>query len=106
MNTVNCRASRGASFGIGPNARLHNAPSTRITAGPVPDRSNAMVVPSFEMTFSMKLSSDESVANAQRNDGAEPGVPQVEPSPDQDGDVDREEGVAEKRIADPPMGGN
>src|SRR4051812_2781619 len=53
MNTVKSSASSGASFGIGPNAWLQSAPSTRISAGPDPERSNAMGVPSFEMTLSM-----------------------------------------------------
>src|SRR4051794_23987092 len=53
MNTVKSRASSGASFGIGPNARLQSAPSTRISAGADPERSNAMGGPSFEMTLSM-----------------------------------------------------
>src|SRR5207249_1307054 len=35
-NTLKSRASSGASFGIGPKARLQNAPSTRMTGGPPP----------------------------------------------------------------------
>src|SRR5947207_2196610 len=37
-NTVKCGAKRGASFGIGPNDRVQNAPSTRMTGGPAPRR--------------------------------------------------------------------
>jgi hypothetical protein len=41
----------GASLGIGPKPRLHNVPPTRMIAGPVPVRSNAIAVPSVDITF-------------------------------------------------------
>src|SRR5215212_1884779 len=56
--TVKLSARSRANFGIGPNARLQNAPSTRITGGPSPTRSNAMVVPSLEVSVFMVSTSD------------------------------------------------
>jgi hypothetical protein len=53
VKTVKLGASSGASFGIGPKVRLHIAPSTRMSAGPDPVRSNAIGVPSREVTVGM-----------------------------------------------------
>src|SRR4249920_4178627 len=38
---------------LGPEAREQSAPSTITSAGPVPDRSNAIGVPSFDRTVCM-----------------------------------------------------
>src|SRR5579862_2631698 len=43
--------SSWANFGIGPNDRLHNAPSTRMIGSPLPDLLNEIAVPSFEITL-------------------------------------------------------
>ena len=50
VKTVKCCERRAASFADGPNARLHSAPSTTMTGCPLPARSNAIGVPSFEIT--------------------------------------------------------
>ncbi len=53
---MKCLARSGASFDDGPNARLQSAPSTTITAGPEPDTSYAILVPSFDSTCPMTTS--------------------------------------------------
>src|SRR5215207_6111549 len=54
---VKCGASRSASCVIPwSKARYCKAPSTRMTTGPLPDWSNAMVVPSFEVTVFIRNS--------------------------------------------------
>src|SRR4051812_47738372 len=96
---------------MGPNARLHNAPSTRMSAGPLPDRSYAMTVPSFEIACFMvrpcsmrgQLALRGGCAGKER---AQPCIAQVEAAPDEHRDVDREEGVAEERILHPHMRGD
>src|SRR5881628_3588910 len=55
VNTAKCGVRSGASAPIGPKARWQSAPSTKMSAGPFPDRSNAMLVPSFERTFSVTV---------------------------------------------------
>src|SRR5207253_6119645 len=48
-------ASASASCGIGLNPRKLPAASTKITAGPVPTRSNAIDVPSLEVTLPISV---------------------------------------------------
>src|SRR6185295_8430540 len=55
-NTVKLGASSFAILGLGPNSRLHIAPSISTTGGPLPSRSYAIRVPSFEMTSLMTAS--------------------------------------------------
>src|SRR5690606_39093677 len=47
---MGCAAKREVSDSI---ARCSKEPPTRISGGPAPSLSNAMVVPSFEITFSI-----------------------------------------------------
>jgi hypothetical protein len=51
LNTVKRFASSSAVGRI--KARSHIAPHTKMTGGPSPSRSKAIVVPSLEVTFSI-----------------------------------------------------
>jgi len=55
VKTVKRCESASASCGIGLNPRKFPAASTKITAGPVPTRSNAIDVPSLEVTLPISV---------------------------------------------------
>ena len=59
-----------AIVGDGPKPRLQSAPSTIISAGPPPDRSYAISVPSFDRVWLMTPSESEGTRAASRREGS------------------------------------